>query len=249
MSQLHRAGMLWSDLTAVFLLGLAGTGHCAGMCGAFGIAVSGGSRGTGSLAVRHLAYQIGKGASYAFLGILLLLVLGWLASEAPVLQLQRTIGWIAGGVMIVSGVLMLLERRLPARLGLWWNGNAACRGLSALWQSPSVARNVLIGWINGFLPCGLSLTAMLFLSRNGSALTTLAGAFVFALGTMPGLLAVGWLGQRFSVQARRRWIRFSGVVLIVLGVLTLLRDHPAVHSMFHPLVIETPGFGSHEHQH
>ena len=62
-------------------------------------------------------------------------------------------------------------------------------------------------------------------------------------------MAVGWLGQRVGVQARRRWMRLSGVLLVVFGLLTALRDEPSVHGLFHPLMPELPGGGAGHEQH
>ncbi len=239
--------MLWSDLLQVFLLALAGSGHCLGMCSAFGLAVSAGAGNARVLLLRHVAYQLGKGTSYAFLGVVLLLVTSWAASEWPLLQLQRWIALLVGMVMILTGVLLLTERRLPQRWMRWWDGSAACGAIGALWQSPSLLKSVLIGWVNGFLPCGLSLVALLFLTRNGSTLGTALGAYVFTFGTLPALLLVGWIGQRFGARSRRWWVRVSGLVMIVFGLLTLVRDQPGVHGLFHPLMPELPGGAGHSH--
>lgn len=245
----HADRMSWMDLVSVFLLGLAASGHCLGMCGGFGIGISAGAGRAGVLATRHVAYQLGKGTSYAFLGVLLLLVTGWLNTELPVLRLQHVMGVLAGAAMIVTGTLLALERRLPSRWLARWKASSVCQAMAALWQSKSLFRCVLIGWINGFLPCGISVVALLFLARNDSALAVVFGAFAFTAGTFPSLFAAGWLSQRVSVEARRTFVRWSGVFLVLFGVLTVLRDQPQVHGWFHSLVPGVPGAAGGVHHH
>lgn len=240
--------MSWTDIAKVFLLGLAGSGHCIGMCSAFALAVSVGAPNRRVLVLRHVAYQLGKAGSYAFLGVLLLLATRWVAEQAPVLQLQRLIGIVTGVVMVLAGILLLFELRLTGPWQRAWLGSGACNALSGLWQSPSLFKSVLIGWVNGFLPCGLSFMALLYLAGTGSATATVVGAFVFGAATLPGLLLVGWAGQKLGAHPRRWLVRVSGALLIAMGALTAVRDQPAVHGWFHrhlmPTMQAEPSSGS-----
>ena len=55
------------NLTAMFLLGLLGSGHCLGMCGPLVLAFPArqGTRGA------HVAYNVGRVTTYTILGALL----------------------------------------------------------------------------------------------------------------------------------------------------------------------------------
>ncbi len=224
-------------MLGVVVIGLLGSGHCVGMCAPFALAVSAGARGAGWVIARQTAYQLGKATSYVFIGLLLLL-----ASEAGVAvtgsveRMQAVLAWVAGGAMIVVGAAYALEWR---GLAGWFAGERGglggrlCGMAGALWRSPSLARALLIGWVNGFLPCGLSLTALLYLASFGSVAGVAVGAYVFGLATMPALLAVALLGRRISLGARRWFVRAGGVLLVVFGVLTLVRGDAAVHHWFH----------------
>ncbi len=229
-------GMNWSDTVGIFLLGLSGTGHCLGMCGVFSLAVSAGpsaTGGTGGVVARQLCYQLGKATSYAFVGLILLWVRGMIEAQWPLLKLQTVLGWMVGVVMIAMGVAYAAEWRLPVVASRWWQGSAVCGVLVGFGKTPSMGRSVLIGWVNGFLPCGLSLMALLALANRGSTLGVVAGAYVFGLATLPGLLAVGLLGQRVGITQRRWLVRLGGVTLILFGLLTLVRGVPAVHAWMH----------------
>jgi uncharacterized protein len=225
--------MFFSDYVSVLVLGLLGTGHCVGMCGAFAIAASAGAGGAGRVIARQVSYQLGKATSYVFLGVLLLLAGQWIEARTSLENFQNALGFIAGVLMILAGLMYTLEWRLPVGAARWWQGSAACGAVAGLWRSPSLFKSLLIGWVNGFLPCGLSLMALLYLVSFNSARGVVIGAYVFGLATLPGLLAVALVGQKISL-ARRRWlVRASGVALMIFGVLTLVRGQPAVHHWMH----------------
>ena len=198
-----------SDYVGLFLLGLSGTGHCLGMCGGFSLAVSAGAPRSAVVVWRQLSYQLGKATSYAFIGTLLLLVSGAIDARWPLLRFQVVLGWIVGAVMIAMGVAYAAELRLPTGAARWWQGRALCGVMTDLWRSPSLSKSLLIGWVNGFLPCGLSLMALLALADRGSTVGVVVGAYVFGFATLPGLLAVGLLGQRIGVTHRRWLVRTS----------------------------------------
>ncbi len=233
------------DYIGVLLLGLLGSGHCIGMCGVFSVAISAAAPSPLVVVWRQAAYQAGKATAYVFLGALLLAA-GTLAGARDTLAHAQTIlGWIAGAVMIAAGLSYALEVRWPAPLVRWWRGGAAC---AALWRSPSLAKSLLAGWVNGFLPCGLSFTALLYLASFGSPAGLVAGAYLFGFATMPGLLAVALLGQRIHAGARRWLVRASGVALVIFGVLTLVRGEPRVHAWIHGHLMPSGG-APHEAHH
>lgn len=225
------------DYGAVLLLGFLGGAHCAGMCAPFALAVSVGTPGRAAhFFARHLAYQLGKGAAYVLLGVLLHLATGWIDVATPVGRAQDWLAWLAGGAMILVGLGYTLAwggasaSRWLAAGGL---AGRACGALRVLWHAPTLWRATLIGWLNGFLPCGLSFSALLFLVSRDSLEGLVAGAFLFSLATLPALALVGWLGGRISHLARGRWLRAAGLALALFGLLTVFRGEDAVHHFFH----------------
>lgn len=242
--------MIWGDIGAVFLMGLFGGAHCAGMCAPFALAVSAGAQGKAGLMVaRHCAYQLGKGTAYVFLGVVLLLATGWVDIQTPLGRMQEWLAWGAGGLMILIGLGYALAWRITGAGGRFllagaWTGRA-CGALRTLWSAPSLWSAVLTGWVNGFLPCGLSLAALMFLVSRDSLETVVAGAYGFSFGTLPALLVVGWLGGRLSVRARGIGLRIAGGLLVVFGVLTIFRGTETVHHWFHSHTV--PAMEGHAH--
>ena len=230
--------MTLADYGTVFLMGLLGGAHCAGMCAPFALAVSAGTQGRAArLLGRHAAYQAGKATAYASLGIVLFFAADALRAAISLERLQAILGWVAGGAMVLIGAAYATGWRLPgggAGFGALGGVAArACGGLRALWSSPNAWRAALTGWVNGFLPCGLSLAALVFLVSRDSLGGLVAGAFVFGFGTMPALLATAWLGGRLSVRMRVAGQRAAGVLLACFGLLTIFRGSDAIHHWFH----------------
>ena len=87
-----------------FLLGLAGSLHCAGMCGPIAMSLpSAGGRGVRRLAEKSI-YQVGRIATYATLG----LIVGLGASVFDLAGYGRVASITAGVLMIITAVLQLV---------------------------------------------------------------------------------------------------------------------------------------------
>jgi sulfite exporter TauE/SafE len=226
------AAMSYGDYLALLLMGLLGTGHCIGMCGPFAIAAGGGGA-PAAVVGRSLAYQAGKTLTYVFLAVLFSLVGGWVGGSGALPWLQNAMSAVVGLAMIALGVAYAFEVRLSSGTLRWLDGSRWC-GAAAVLRSPSWWRSVLIGWLNGFLPCGLSLMALVYAAGFGSAAAAALGAALFGAATVPGLLLTALLGAKlFSGDGRRRLLRLAGATLVVLGVLTIVRGVPAIHEWFH----------------
>lgn len=227
------AAMTAGDYLALLLMGLLGTGHCIGMCGPFALAAAAGGGGPAGVVSRALAYQLGKTLTYVFLAVLFSLVGGWLGGEGALPWLQNAMSVTVGLGMIALGLAYALELRLFAGASRWVDGSRWCGAVAAVLRAPTWWRSVLIGWLNGFLPCGLSLMALVYAAGFGSVAGAAAGAALFGAATIPGLLLVALFGMKL-LQTHRRWLlRLAGATLVVMGVLTIVRGVPAVHAWFH----------------
>ena len=218
--------MDWASLGIFAFLALAGSLHCAGMCGGFAALVATRSDTPHRAPTRLVAYVFGKATTYSILG----LTVGVLAtslerglnaeqSRAWAHQYQSVLATIAGLTLIFSGLGFL-------GIASKWNVHRWIRPLNQLMSSarrlPGLWSPFAVGIVTGLLPCGLSWSALAVALVSGP-LVGLVGMFTFGLATGPVLFAVGWLGARVSLQANRWAQPVISVVLIVFGGLTLLR--------------------------
>ena len=81
-------------------------------------------------------------------------------------------------------------------------------------------RAVGLGAATFFLPCGFTQVVQLLALSSGSAVTGGALMALFALGTAPGLFAVGVAASSARGAAARRPLRVVGVVVIAFAVVT-----------------------------
>lgn len=228
-----------SLVLAAFLVGVAGSVHCVGMCGGIvaavtmrSMAVHGVSSGAGTLAAGgragaaqlsfQLAFNFGRIATYGVIGG----VVGAVGSLGLLLEtlfpVQLALRVIAGALVILVGlyiggygssVVKGLER---AGAGAW---RLAQRFGGGVFPPDTPGRAVLAGSVWGWLPCGLVYSALATALVSGSATRGAAIMLAFGLGTLPTLIAAGLLADRLRQTLQRPAMRFAAGALVVgLGV-------------------------------
>lgn len=223
-----------ADLALPFLAGLGFSGHCLGMCGPFALSLrTGAGRG---VAFRLALYHLGKGGTYAFLGLL-----AW-AGASRLAALQRPLGLAAGALLLAVGLLTLFPRQIPERLTRLVQGSAFCDLLSPLLRSPRLGTALALGAFSGFLPCGLVYAMAARAATLPNAAAAALQMLAFAAGTVPSLAALSlfgeMLGRRVAAGSLAPLLRrAAGLVAIVLGALALLRAAgplAGAHAHLHP---------------
>ncbi len=237
LARLRSYKMTWIDLSAVIIMGLAGSGHCVGMCGGFALAIGRGAPGAGSLTLRHAAYTAGKALTYVFLAVLLTAGLGIVGRAGWFSSAQMALSIAAGVFMIAYGLAQVVEWRL----GGWWRRVIeplpGCRAFAAVARTPGPLAAFATGWLNGFLPCGLLLGVLMYLASLCSVSGAALGAAVFGLATFPGLYVFGLAAHAWTPKWRRALVRISGAMLVLFGAITLARAFPeGRHWLHHELL-------------
>ncbi len=206
------------NLIAAFLLGLAGSLHCAAMCGPLILAVQAArastSQARGFLSPT-LAYHFGRLLTYISIGALA----GLLGAAVAMAGFQRWLSLAAGGVI-------LLGTLAP------WRAQFAGRAVSVvkakfavLLRRRSASVTILLGALNGLLPCGLVYVAAAAAAAAGSASGGAVTMAAFGAGTIPILASLGFAGgalRRARPAKLQRFVRLGGalaaLLLIVRGL-------------------------------
>jgi uncharacterized protein len=201
-------------------LGLMSSFHCVGMCGPIALALPV-HKGTRARQVAGLlAYNGGRAATYALLGGLF----GLLGSSFALMGYLRYLT-IGIGLLMLAYVLWpaALESRLhPPRV--WQRAVQAIKSrMARLLSSRNVAGWAGLGMLNGLLPCGLVYMAVISSVATGSALTGAGFMFLFGLGTLPAMMAVGFFKQIFTPTLRTRIRKFTPVLVAVAGLWIVVR--------------------------
>jgi sulfite exporter TauE/SafE len=200
---------------AVFLTGLLGGVHCAGMCGGIVAALSG--QGTGGRWHLHLAYSLGRITSYAAAGALAGTVgsLGLLLDG--VLPVQIALYVLANLMLVLLGLYLAGVSGVAARLEsmgtwLWQRIQPLTRGLL---PADTLPRALALGLLWGWLPCGLVYGILLTAVMAGNPLNGAAIMLAFGLGTLPNLLFAGLAWRRVSGLTRARPVRVAAGGLVL----------------------------------
>ena len=214
-----------SGFLAVFLIGLLGGVHCAGMCGGIVSALSlqmpgVAERSTPAWSI-HLAYNLGRIASYAIAGALIgaLGSLGLLLNNWLPVQLGL---YIAANLMMVvlglylTGLTQMLAFTERAGQWLWRRVQPATKRFIPV---RGAAQAFPLGMLWGWLPCGLVYSVLTMTLVSGSAARGAATMLAFGLGTLPNLMLAGLLLARFRNVVQGRAVRLaSGLIVLGFGV-------------------------------
>jgi uncharacterized protein len=198
-------------------LGLAGAGHCLGMCG--GIAAALNLGGHQSRAVT-LAYHSGRICSYTLLGGLL----GLAASSVDIAAWTMGLRYLAGLLLIGMGLY----------IADWWRGMAVLESAGArLWQPVQRLssrwlpvrhwpQGLALGLCWGLMPCGLIYSSLAWAATANNAASSALLMFLFGLGTLPAMLATSLGADRLQAFLRRRGLKLViALLLIASGIWTL----------------------------
>lgn len=198
-----------------FMIGLLGSVHCVGMCGPLAFAVPSLQSGWAYLVWNKLIYQAGRIIAYCVLGVFIGL-------------LGRQI-WLAGiqqGVSILSGVLILTAA--ASRLFKFSITNSSSFLIKPFnkafgYAIKHKANHLIIGIINGFLPCGFVYLALAGALNTGNVNTAIIYMFWYGLGTLPLMFLAG-ISVGFTTAIFRRKInRIVPYFMICLGIWFILR--------------------------
>ncbi len=205
-------------MIAAFLLGLFGSLHCIGMCGP--IALSLPVREGESRFYAALKYNFGRIVAYALLG----LFFGIFGKGLNLSGVQQWVS-VAAGVLLILSVfipaLMQLKSVMIKPLALLYNGVKA--RLSKLFKSESSYRLLGIGFLNGFLPCGLVYIALIGALLAANIQDAVLYMVFFGIGTSPSLAALIFASKLISTELRQKLNKVIPVLIIVLGLLFILR--------------------------
>ncbi len=207
-------------LLTAFLFGLLGSFHCIGMCGpiAFMLPVDRHNRARGMW--QTSLYHLGRLLTYMLIGVLF----GLVGSSFQLFGLQQ-------GLSIAMGVLMLLVLVIPIRVFNKYNFSRPVFRLvgklkNALGKELKQKKSdtyLTIGFLNGFLPCGLVYMAVFGAIASGSALSGGIYMLLFGLGTVPLMSFAVYLGNFLKGKARQRIQRVIPVFVAIVAILFILR--------------------------
>lgn len=207
-------------LLSAILLGLMGSLHCVGMCGpiAFMLPVdrSNNVRKFGQIFI----YHFGRLMAYGIIG----LVFGLLGKGLYVFGMQQNLS-------IAIGALMILVVLIPYKNFNRYNFSKPVykliskvkNRLGKELKKKSPDTFLTIGFLNGFLPCGLVYMALFGAIAMGNAVQGGLYMILFGLGTIPLMTTAIYFSGLLKGAPRQKVQKLIPVFVVLVGVLFILR--------------------------
>lgn len=205
-----------NTLLIALLMGLTGSLHCAGMCGAIMWAMPFYAFSGAKKILAFGLYHLMRITAYTLMGIVLF---SFRQLFHP--GIQQVISITLGSMLLLAGLFSFISVSILPGYSLPWSAFVK-KQLAAFAGHPHLGKIAVSGLLNGFLPCGLvymALTACLSLS---TPLQVVAFVYVFGIGTLPMLASIVFLRSKISLRGAS--IRkLVPVTVFCLGFLFVLR--------------------------
>lgn len=207
-------------LLSAVILGLMGSLHCVGMCGPIAFMLPVDRTNNLKKITQIFIYHFGRVLAYGTIG----LVFGLLGKGLYVFGMQQKLSVAIGILMIV---LVLIPYRIFNRYNLSkpvYKGIAKLKNqLGQALKKKSPDTFLTIGFLNGFLPCGLVYMALFGAVAMGNPAEGSLYMILFGLGTIPLMTTAIYFSGLLKGVMRHKVQRLIPVFVIIIGVLFILR--------------------------
>jgi sulfite exporter TauE/SafE len=202
-----------------FALGIFSSLHCVGMCGPIALATPVIRKNFFTELLSRLLYNGGRALAYISIGC----IAGSIGSIFYMGGIQQ---WVS----IISGLLILLWVIIPKTNPENWKIVNRLRiihsirnNMGRLFKNKSYGSILLIGVLNGFLPCGMVYMAVIG-ALTGSTLIE-GGLYMlfFALGTWPLMFVLTSAWQMASQQFRLKTKKLLPYMVGIIGIMLIVR--------------------------
>ncbi|MFP4845679.1 sulfite exporter TauE/SafE family protein [Winogradskyella sp. PE311] len=207
-------------LTSALILGLLGSLHCVGMCGpiAFMLPVD---RTNSFKKVSQIGiYHFGRLLAYSIIGV----VFGMIGKSFYIFDLQQQLSIVIGTIMIV---LVIIPYKTVGQYNLSKPLNKLIfkvkSNLGKALKKKTADTFLTIGFLNGFLPCGLVYMAVFGSIATGSLLNGSLYMVLFGIGTIPLMTTAIYLGKFLNSTIKQRIQKVIPVFVAIIGFLFILR--------------------------
>ncbi|MBP8792813.1 MAG: sulfite exporter TauE/SafE family protein [Lutibacter sp.] len=208
--------MLWT----AFVLGLAGSFHCIGMCGPIAFVLPIDKTSKARAIYQSLLYHFGRLLSYSLIGFFF----GFIGKGLYLAGFQQRLS-------ILIGVLMIFIVLIPVKIFNKYNFSkplyqiiGVVKQRLGLYLSKKSNKSIfLIGFFNGFLPCGLVYMALIGSIATGEPLEGALYMALFGLGTVPLMSVAIFLGNVLNLTVRKKIQKAIPIFIVIIGLLFILR--------------------------
>ncbi len=207
-------------LISAFILGLLGSFHCVGMCGPIAFMLPVDRTNAYKKVMQITIYHFGRLLAYSIIG----LTFGLLGKSLYIFGYQQQLS-------ILIGILMILVVIIPQKAFNTYNFSKPIykliskvkSALGSALKKKTMDTFLTIGFLNGFLPCGLVYMAVFAAIAGGNALNGSLYMVVFGLGTIPLMTTAIYFSQFLKGSLRQKIQKAIPIFVVIIGLLFILR--------------------------
>ncbi|OUS01971.1 hypothetical protein A9Q86_04780 [Flavobacteriales bacterium 33_180_T64] len=208
--------MLWSAL----IFGLLGSFHCIGMCGPIAFMLPVDRNNSTKKVVQIFTYHFGRLLAYSCIGF----VFGLVGKSLYIFGIQQQLS-------IAIGIIMIVIVIIPTQTFNRYNFSKPIYKIiskvkSALGQAlkkKTADTFLTIGFLNGFLPCGLVYMAVIASLVTQNAAQSSLYMVVFGLGTIPLMTTAIYIGKFLNSKVKQKIQKVIPIFIIIIGFLFIVR--------------------------
>lgn len=200
-------------------MGLFGSFHCVGMCGPLAMSLPIYSNDVWVKFYGSFLYNAGRVLTYSLFG----LVFGLVGQSFRLFGFQQ-------GLSVIIGIAVILFIFLPKKYLIFSNQIILVKylgrlreQLARLFSQRNQSSLLLIGALNGLLPCGLVYMAASAAVTAGSIQKSILFMSFFGLGTLPMMWAVAFFGGFANLRIRQSIRNVYPYMIVIMGCLLILR--------------------------
>jgi sulfite exporter TauE/SafE len=207
-------------LYSAIILGLLGSFHCVGMCGPIALVLPVHHHNPIQKFIKISLYHLGRILAYGSIGFLF----GLLGKGLYLSGFQQRLSIIIGVIMILYIIFpskILNTNKLTQPLFIFIGKIKS--GLGKQLKKKSNKALFSIGFLNGFLPCGMVYMALVGAIATANPAEGFLYMVIYGLGTIPLMTVILYAKNIFSISIRNKIQKAIPYFVVIIGVLFILR--------------------------
>ncbi|MFI0428116.1 sulfite exporter TauE/SafE family protein [Mariniflexile sp. HMF6888] len=207
-------------LISAFVLGLLGSFHCVGMCGPIAFMLPVNRTSAYKKLSQITIYHSGRLLAYSIIG----LVFGLVGKSFYLFGFQQQLS-IAIGILMIAFVIIPQHTLSKYNVSkpIYKLISKVKSALGSALKKKTADTFLTIGFLNGFLPCGLVYMAVFAAIASGNALNGSLYMAIFGMGTIPLMTTAIYFSHFLKGNMRQKIQKAIPVFVVLIGILFILR--------------------------
>jgi len=207
-------------LLSALILGFMGSLHCVGMCGPIAFMLPVDRKNNIKRVFQISLYHMGRLMAYGLIG----LVFGILGKGLYVFGMQQKLSIAIGALMILLAVLPVRTlHKFKVSKPIYRVISKIKNTLGASFKRKTADTFLTIGFLNGFLPCGLVYIAVFGAIASGNVAQGSLYMVLFGAGTIPLMTTAVYFSGFLKGNRKQKIQKLIPVFVVLMGTLFILR--------------------------